>query len=128
MLGVILVAAAGGLYRVVSSGLLADTRVLLGGDLELPGGAQQRLLGASDDRHVGAPGQLEPGAQAVFGVVLGVPAVHQRAHGPVGVVEARLDQLRGLAMVVGLEVQLDLRFELREQLTREEWAALYSEE
>jgi putative ABC transport system permease protein len=35
MLGVILVAAAGGLYRVVSSGLLADTRVLLGGDLEV---------------------------------------------------------------------------------------------
>ncbi len=35
MLGVILVAAAGGLYRVVSSALLADTRVLLGGDLEI---------------------------------------------------------------------------------------------
>ena len=35
MLGVILVAAAGGLYRVVSSGLLADTRMLLGGDLEV---------------------------------------------------------------------------------------------
>lgn len=35
MLGVILVAAAGGLYRIVSSGLLADTRVLLGGDLEV---------------------------------------------------------------------------------------------
>jgi putative ABC transport system permease protein len=35
MLGVILVAAAGGLYRVVSAGLLADTRILLGGDLEV---------------------------------------------------------------------------------------------
>ncbi len=35
MLGVILVAAAGGLYRIVSAGLLADTRVLLGGDLEV---------------------------------------------------------------------------------------------
>jgi putative ABC transport system permease protein len=35
MLGVILVAAAGGLYRVVSSGLLMDTRMLLGGDLEV---------------------------------------------------------------------------------------------
>ena len=35
MLGVILVAAAGGLYRVLSSGLLADTRMLLGGDLEV---------------------------------------------------------------------------------------------
>ena len=35
MLGVILVAAAGGLYRVVSLGLLADTRILLGGDLEV---------------------------------------------------------------------------------------------
>jgi len=35
MLGVILVAAAGGLYRIVSSGLLADTRILLGGDLEV---------------------------------------------------------------------------------------------
>ncbi len=35
MLGVILVAAAGGLYRVVSAGLLADTRMLLGGDLEV---------------------------------------------------------------------------------------------
>ena len=35
MLGVILVAAAGGLYRVVSKGLLADTRALLGGDLEV---------------------------------------------------------------------------------------------
>ena len=35
MLGVILVAAAGGLYRVLSAGLLADTRALLGGDLEI---------------------------------------------------------------------------------------------
>ncbi|MEM7563960.1 MAG: ABC transporter permease, partial [Pseudomonadota bacterium] len=35
MLGVVLVAAAGGLYRVVSEGLLADTRALLGGDLEI---------------------------------------------------------------------------------------------
>jgi putative ABC transport system permease protein len=35
MLGVILVAAAGGLYRILSSGLLADTRTLLGGDLEV---------------------------------------------------------------------------------------------
>ena len=35
MLGVILVAAAGGLYRVVSAGLLTDTRMLLGGDLEV---------------------------------------------------------------------------------------------
>ena len=35
MLGVILVTAAGGLYRVVSKGLLADTRMLLGGDLEV---------------------------------------------------------------------------------------------
>lgn len=35
MLGVILIAAAGGLYRVVSTGLLADTRALLGGDLEV---------------------------------------------------------------------------------------------
>ena len=35
MLGVILVAAAGGLYRIVSLGLLADTRILLGGDLEV---------------------------------------------------------------------------------------------
>ncbi len=39
MLGVILVAAAGGLYRVVSSGLLADTRILLGGDLEIDSNA-----------------------------------------------------------------------------------------
>ncbi len=39
MLGVILVAAAGGLYRVVSAGLLADTRVLLGGDLEIDSNA-----------------------------------------------------------------------------------------
>lgn len=39
MLGVILVAAAGGLYRVVSSGLLADTRILLGGDLEIDSSA-----------------------------------------------------------------------------------------
>ena len=37
MLGVILVAAAGGLYRMVSAGLLADTRALLGGDLEVDG-------------------------------------------------------------------------------------------
>ena len=36
-LGVILVAAAGGLYRMVSAGLLADTRALLGGDLEVDG-------------------------------------------------------------------------------------------
>jgi len=35
MLGVVLVAAAGGLYRVVSAGLLLDTRMLLGGDLEV---------------------------------------------------------------------------------------------
>lgn len=35
MLGVTLVSAAGGLYRAISSGLLADTRVLLGGDLEV---------------------------------------------------------------------------------------------
>jgi len=39
MLGVILVAAAGGLYRVVSSTLLADTRILLGGDLEVDSNA-----------------------------------------------------------------------------------------
>ncbi len=39
MLGVILVAAAGGLYRVVSSALLADTRMLLGGDLEIDSNA-----------------------------------------------------------------------------------------
>ena len=39
MLGVILVAAAGGLYRVVSSTLLADTRILLGGDLEIDSNA-----------------------------------------------------------------------------------------
>ena len=39
MLGVILVAAAGGLYRVVSSALLADTRILLGGDLEIDSNA-----------------------------------------------------------------------------------------
>ncbi len=39
MLGVILVAAAGGLYRVVSSTLLADTRMLLGGDLEIDSNA-----------------------------------------------------------------------------------------
>lgn len=37
MLGVILVAAAGGLYRTVSTGLLSDTRALLGGDLEIDG-------------------------------------------------------------------------------------------
>ena len=37
MLGVILVAAAGGLYRILSSGLLADTRILFGGDLEVLG-------------------------------------------------------------------------------------------
>jgi putative ABC transport system permease protein len=39
MLGVILVAAAGGLYRVISSTLLADTRILLGGDLEIDSNA-----------------------------------------------------------------------------------------
>ena len=35
VLGVTLVAASGGLYRVVNAGLLADTRQLLGGDLEV---------------------------------------------------------------------------------------------
>ena len=35
MLGVILITAAGGMYRMVSAGLLADTRALLGGDVEV---------------------------------------------------------------------------------------------
>jgi len=35
VLGVTLVAASGGLYRLIDAGLLADTRVLLGGDLEV---------------------------------------------------------------------------------------------
>lgn len=35
MLGVTLVAASGGLYRQISASLLADTRVLFGGDLEV---------------------------------------------------------------------------------------------
>ena len=35
MLGVTLIAAGGGLYRQVSDGLLADTRALFGGDLEV---------------------------------------------------------------------------------------------
>ena len=35
VLGVSLVAATGGLYRVVNAGLLADTRALLGGDVEV---------------------------------------------------------------------------------------------
>ena len=35
VLGVTLVAATGGLYRLVHAGLLADTRVLMGGDLEV---------------------------------------------------------------------------------------------
>ena len=34
-LGVALVAATGGLYRLVHQGLLADTRILLGGDVEV---------------------------------------------------------------------------------------------
>jgi putative ABC transport system permease protein len=34
-LGVALVATTGGLYRLINQGLLADTRVLLGGDLEV---------------------------------------------------------------------------------------------
>ncbi|MDH3321190.1 MAG: ABC transporter permease, partial [Betaproteobacteria bacterium] len=34
-LGVALIAASGGLFRLVSSGLLADTRTLFGGDLEI---------------------------------------------------------------------------------------------
>jgi hypothetical protein len=40
-------------------------------------------------------------------------------------IEAVLDQLNR-DWVRGQERTLDLRFELREQLTREEWAALYS--
>lgn len=35
MLGVALVAATGGLYRLIHQGLLADTRLLLGGDVEV---------------------------------------------------------------------------------------------
>ena len=35
MLGVTLVAASGGLFRQVSTGLLADTRALFGGDVEV---------------------------------------------------------------------------------------------
>ena len=35
VLGVALVATTGGLYRLINQGLLADTRVLLGGDLEV---------------------------------------------------------------------------------------------
>lgn len=35
VLGVSLVAASGGLYRLINLGLLADTRVLMGGDLEV---------------------------------------------------------------------------------------------
>jgi putative ABC transport system permease protein len=35
LLGVALVAATGGLYRIVSAGLQADTRALLGGDVEV---------------------------------------------------------------------------------------------
>ncbi|MDJ0880339.1 MAG: ABC transporter permease [Gammaproteobacteria bacterium] len=35
VLGVTLVAASGGLYRLVSTGLLADTRQLMGGDLDV---------------------------------------------------------------------------------------------
>lgn len=35
MLGVSLIAASGGLYRQVSAGLLADTRILFGGDVEV---------------------------------------------------------------------------------------------
>ena len=42
-------------------------------------------------------------------------------------VEAALDQLNR-DWERGQERVLDLRFELREQLTREEWAALYAEE
>lgn len=39
LLGVSLVAASGGLYGLVSAGLLADTRALLGGDLEVESNA-----------------------------------------------------------------------------------------
>ncbi len=35
MLGVALVAATGGLYRIVNTGLLSDTRALLGGDVQV---------------------------------------------------------------------------------------------
>ena len=35
VLGVTLVAASGGLYRLVSAGLLADTREILGGDVQV---------------------------------------------------------------------------------------------
>ncbi|MEQ8206299.1 MAG: FtsX-like permease family protein, partial [Woeseia sp.] len=37
VLGVSLIVATGGLYRLISDGLLADTRQLLGGDLEIDG-------------------------------------------------------------------------------------------
>ncbi|MDG9667011.1 ABC transporter permease [Hahella sp. CR1] len=39
LLGVTLVAASGGLYRMISAALLADTRMLLGGDLEVDSNA-----------------------------------------------------------------------------------------
>lgn len=39
VLGVALVAATGGLYRIVNAGMLADTRALLGGDVEVDANA-----------------------------------------------------------------------------------------
>ena len=39
VLGVSLIAASGGLYSLINLGLLADTRVLMGGDLEVEGNA-----------------------------------------------------------------------------------------
>src|SRR5690606_2485109 len=37
-LGVSLVAASGGLFRLISIGILSDTRVLMGGDVEVNAG------------------------------------------------------------------------------------------
>ena len=39
ILGVTLISASGGLYRQVGAALLADTRLLLGGDLEIDSSA-----------------------------------------------------------------------------------------
>ena len=43
VLGVTLVAASGSLYRLVSDGLLADTRQLLGGDVQVGSSQPQPL-------------------------------------------------------------------------------------
>jgi putative ABC transport system permease protein len=123
VLGVILVAASGGLYRLINLSLLADTRVLLGGDLEvdtnkpLPQEALQwmnangevslvtevdTMLGTTDDRFLRVELQTMGPLYPLYGELVLEPSK------PLGEITALVDGHWGIAIDPVLAERLEI--------------------